>query len=304
MNDFTQNLRHGLRLLARSPAFTATVVLIAALGIGATTAIFTMVQHVLLRGLPYPAAERITMRWDDDGGRTDPTPTPGRHQHPVSYLDFRDWQRQSRGFAAMAAYWQESGNLSGDAGPEETNQTTVSADFFSVMGINTAHGRTFRPEEDELGQAKVAVLSDALWQRRFGGDASVVGRTVRLNDEAVTVVGIMPPGFGFPETGSRQTEIWIPLNLTADYREHRDWSCCKIIGRLAPGVSREQAQAGMDLINGNLVSQFPDIRTGWSIYLVPLHEQTVGKVRPALMVLAGPWSASCFSSSAPMWRAS
>ena len=286
MNTLMQDLRYGLRMLAKSPGFTVVAVLITALGIGASTAIFSVVNGVLLHGLPYPEPERITMIWDNDGGLCG-VQMPGHHRHGGSYLNFRDRREQNQVFAAMALYWQAPSNFTGYGEPEEVAQATVSADFFSVMGVNPAQGRVFTPEEDQLGRGKVVVLSHALWLRLFGGEASVLGKTIFLNHEGFTVVGIMPPDFRFPEIRGQWTDLWVPLNISANFRQNRDWTCCRSIGRLKPGVSAGQAQAEMDVIASNQARQFPKEDEGWSVYLMPLHEETVGDVRPALLVLAG-----------------
>lgn len=286
MNTIGQDLRYGLRMLTKRPGFTFVAILITALGIGASTAIFSVVNGVLLHNLPYPEPGRITMIWDDDDGLCGVQMT-GHHRHGGSYLNFIDRQNQNQAFAAMAIYWQARSNLTGYGEPEEVAGATVSADFFRVMGISPVQGRIFTPEEDQLGRGKVVLLSYALWQRRFGGEENVVGKTIYLNNEGFTIVGIMPPGFRFLEIRGQWTDLWVPLNISANMRQNRDWSCCRSIGRLKPGTSVQQAQAEMEVISRNLADQFPKEDKGWSVYLASLHEQTVGDARTALLVLTG-----------------
>src|SRR2546422_176777 len=274
MGTLLQDLRYGLRMLAKSPGFTAVAVLTLALGIGANTAIFSVIDAVLLNRMPYPNADRLVMVWEQNPGR-------GWFRNIVSAANFVDWRRLNRVFTGMAAVDEGSYDVSGTGEPLEVRGEQVSADFFSVLGVQAALGRTFTPEEDQPGGARVAVLSNRLWKERYGGDPALVGHEIIINRSRSTVIGVLPPGFYFPPWGDK-ADLWVAgLDLR---RPERTWHEYRSIARLKPRVTMAQAQAEMDTIARGLEKQYPE-QKGWGVQLVNLHEQVVGDTRPALLVL-------------------
>src|SRR6476469_10755424 len=192
------DLRYALRKLAKAPAFAAIAILTVALGIGANTAIFSLVNGVLLRPLPFPESERIIYFEGKN-------PPAGITDSNISYLDFTDWSKQTDLFASTAAYWTASANLGADgAEPERVPRAGVTTGFFNVLGVQPFLGRAFLPEDDKPGTITAAIISHGLWKRRFGSDPAIVGKQVQISSRPITVVGVMPPGFEYPE----QTQIW------------------------------------------------------------------------------------------------
>ncbi len=274
MGTFIQDLRYGLRMLAKNPGFTVVAVLTLALGIGANTAIFSVIDAVLLNRMPYPDAGRLVMVWEQNPGR-------GWFRNVVSAANFADWRRQNHVFTQMAAIDEGTYDVSGKGDPVEVYGEQVSADFFSVLGVDVARGRAFSQEEDRPDGARVVVLSDGLWKERYGGDPSLLGRTINISRIPYTVIGVMPPDFYFPPWGDR-AELWI---AGLDLRQpERTWHNYRSIARLKDGVTMAQAQAEMDTIARRLENQYPD-QKGWGVQLLNLHEQVVGDTRPALLVL-------------------
>ncbi|MHC4696218.1 MAG: ABC transporter permease [Planctomycetota bacterium] len=276
MNNFIQDLRYAFRMLLIRPGFTAVVVLTLALGIGANTAIFSVVNAVLLLPLPYSDPDQLTMIWQSNPGS-------GLGRSTVSPPNFIDWRNQSKSFQGMSVFRFEAFNLSGRDEPERLIGTRASASLFSVLGAETLLGRTFRPEDDQRGADPVVVLSHALWERRFGSDQALVGRTLTLSNVPHTVVGITLPGFAFP----RRSELWVPYIFTEDELTQRGSVYLQVIGRLRPGVALRTAQAEMDAIAGRLERAYPESNTGWGVSLVRLHEQMVSGARPTLLALFG-----------------
>src|ERR1051325_7326358 len=215
-----QDLKFGTRTLVKSPAFTAVAVAVLALGVGANTAIFSVVNAVLLRPLPFPGAERIV---DFQGVN----PSKGITESNLSAPDFEDWRAEQRSFEALALYTSFNVNMTGGDEPERVPATAVSADFFRVMGVSAARGRALTAEDTELGRDPVAVISHGLWVRRFGADPSVVGRRVEISGRSREIVGIMPKGFDFPQ----HSEVWYPLPLDTA-KQPRDNRSFQVIGRL------------------------------------------------------------------------
>lgn len=287
MNTLWQDLRFSARMLWKSRAFTLIAIVALALGIGANTAIFSVVNAVLLRPLPFPESERLMMVWER-------RPRQNRDSNPVAPADFIDWQNQNQVFASMAAYSGSAFNLTETgAEPEQIVGQMVTPGFFQTLGARAAIGRALSPEADRPGGDRAVVLSHRLWQRRFGGDARVVGRTVTLNDQSFTVVGVMPPDFNYPETDS---ELWaasrravpdIALAGNPDPETLRSLHYLNVIARLKPGVTREQAHAEMETIAARLEQEHPTENNGHTARVVSLHEQLVGDVRPALLILLG-----------------
>jgi putative ABC transport system permease protein len=274
METLFQDLRYSFRMLAKKPAFTAIVVFVMALGIGATTAIFSVVNAIVLRPLPYQNPDRLVMVWMDNrklGIDQD------WHSYP-NYLDYRD---HNQTFETIAAFNNRSFNLTGIGEPERVLAVWSTANLFPLLGVAPAHGRTFNEEEETPGKDRVAVISDGLWKRRFGGDPGILNQPIQLNEQSVQVIGIMPPGFHFPQ---KDTEMWVPIALNERQRAARNSISYKAIGQLKPGVTLAQARADMSAIAASLVERFPD-QAGYGANLVALHEQVVGNVRVALWVM-------------------
>ncbi|MGH9834557.1 MAG: ABC transporter permease [Blastocatellia bacterium] len=276
MQTLWQDLRYGARMLSKNPGFALVAVIALALGIGANTAIFSVVNGVLLRPLPYPQPEQLAMVWLDNRRQN-------IREDITSYPNFVDWRDQNKTFQGMAAVRNINVSLTGAGEPEELRGATVSANFFQLMGVAPAQGRGFTIDEEQPGKDKVVVLSYGLWQRRFGGDPGILNQTISLSGEPHTVIGIMPPSFAFPS----KVAIWGPLAPNERARAARGSFWLPVIGRFKPGVTRQQAQADMNVIGGQLERQYPDINAGYGVNVVPLHEQIVGDLKPALLVLLG-----------------
>ncbi len=256
-----QDLRYGLRMLAKSPGFTAVAVLTLALGIGANTAIFTYVNAILLRPLPIDDPDRMVFLWATN-------PSQGLNRNLVSAPDFADWRHRNRAFEDLTALFGATHNLTGVDEPVRVSSYRVSASFFPLLGVKPALGRTFLPEEERPGWRRVVVLSHGLWQRRFGADTGVIGQTIKLDGEAYTVIGVMPPDFQF----LGQADLWTPLALDAG-RSDRSRRFLLVMGRLKPGVTIEQARAEMEAIAGRLGQEYPETNAGWGVNPVPLREE-------------------------------
>ncbi len=279
MTTLLQDLRYATRMLAKNPGFTMVAVLTLALGIGANTAIFSVVNAVLLKPLPYQDAGRMVMVWEQN-------PERGWYRNIVSAANFLDWRKQNDLFTQIAAADpQKSFNLAGTGRPEEVWGEQVTTNLFTLLGVKPFKGRDFLPEEDRPGGPRVVILSHGLWMRRYGGDAALVGKQISLNNESYTVVGIMPAGFYFPPFWREWAgELWVPgLNLSNPERTAHQYLA---VARMKPGVSMSQAQAEMDTIARRIVQQAPDDK-GWGVGLVGLREQAVGETRRPLLVLFG-----------------
>jgi putative ABC transport system permease protein len=277
LDTIWQDIRYSLRILLKNPGFTGIVVIALAIGIGANSAIFSVVNSVLLRPLRYDDPSRLVMVWMDN---TRMHVEQDIHSYP-NYVDYRD---RNESFDDLAAYYGISVNFVGSGEPERVIGTRASANLFGILGVSPYTGRSFLPEEDEPGKDKVVVIGYDLWQRRFGGDTSVIGQAVTMSDVPRTIVGVMPPGFRFP---SKDAEFWVPLAPEQEEKEARGAFGYWVIGRLKPGVTLEHARVDMSAIAASLVQQYPQIMEGFGVNLVPLHEQVVGKVRPMLLILLG-----------------
>lgn len=275
LNTLIADLRYAARLLKQSPAFTAIAVLTLALGIGATTALFSVVNGVLLNPLAYPHSDRLVVMY----GRI-----AGLDSAVVEYPNFLDWQRDSRSFASMAAYRNEDYNFIGNGEGERLSGYMVSASFFETLGALPALGRTFRVDDDQIGAAPVVVLSGGFWKRKFGSSPEVIGRPIILNGTAYTIVGVMPDTFSLY---GNMRDIYTPIGQWNDpsFRDRRISVGAHTIGRLVPGVTIAQAQAEMEEIARNLAVAFPEADAGHTIKLVSMKEDLVGKVEPLLLVL-------------------
>ncbi len=288
MNAFWQDLRYGARMLLKNPGFALIAVLTLALSIGANTAIFSVVNAVLLRPLPFPHPEQLFTLWERN-------PKLGYEQNPPAAGNYVDWRAQNRVFAEMAIYNSRKFTLAQADQPERLAGAAVSASLFDVLGISPLLGRAFLPAEEQAGREQVALIGHSLWQRRFGADPHLVGKTIVLDSRNYTVVGVMPEGFQFPGgTGSFQryappppAELWVPLALTADDLNQRSAHFLSAIGRLKPGISLAQAGAEMNTIQHRLEQQYPTQFFGSHVKLVPLSEQASGAVRRSLLVLWG-----------------
>ncbi|MDQ3119688.1 MAG: ABC transporter permease [Verrucomicrobiota bacterium] len=282
MSTFITDLRYAVRMLLKSPGFTLIAVVALALGIGANTAIFSVVNAVLLRPLPYKAPEELVWLWGTN-------PQNDIKQETASYPDFNDWRQQAQSFNGMAGFASSAPILGGTEGePERLRAGVAIGDLFSVLGVEPALGRKFLPEENEEGKHRVVLLSHALWQRRFGGDPGIVSRQVMINNNQHTIVGVLPAAFQDPLPGEAQRlEMWLPLSVTANMKQARRGDFLNVVARLKPGTTRQQAEAEMTGITAQLEKQYPNTNTGWGIIVQSMHETITGDVRPALLVLLG-----------------
>ena len=273
------DLLYAVRGLRKKPLFTAAAVLTLALGIGANSAIFTVVSAVLLRPLPYPAPDRLMMLWTHN-------PRQGYNKDVSAYPNFDDWRRQSASFEGVSAYFGATFTLTQAGDPAQIVGAIVTPGFFETLGVMPALGRTFGAREGAPGGERVAILSHGLWQTRFGGDPAIVGRTVLLNSVSHEVLGVMPASFAHPETAV----VWTPLapsERLASLMQSRSAYWLQVVGRLKPGIDRRAAQSEMDTIAAALERQYPEANAGIGVRLVPMHEEIVGDVRQPLLILFG-----------------
>ncbi|MGB7924280.1 MAG: ABC transporter permease, partial [Pyrinomonadaceae bacterium] len=275
MRTLLQDLRYGFRMLVRAPGFTVVAIFALALGIGANTAIFSVVNAVLLRPLPFKDPDNLVWAQASDLK----TGEMGGKISPPDFLDFRE---QNRVFEHFAALHYTSFTLTGEgAEPERLVGARVSADFFETLGIAPVHGRSFLAEEERDGSNRVAVVSYGLWQRRFGSDPNLVGKTVDLNGQNILVVGIMPAGFQFPS----EVEVWSPVGFGGKETTLRRTHFLDGVGRLKQGVTIEQAQADITAVARRLEQQYPETNTDYGMGLTRLPEHLVGDMRRTLLVL-------------------
>jgi putative ABC transport system permease protein len=278
METLLRDVRYGVRSLLKRPGFTAIALIALALGIGANTAIFSLVNAVLLRPLPFAEPDRLVWVWGNIRG--------GGTRASVSPLDFLDYRQQNTTFEEFAASFAVPLplNLTGDGEPERLQAGAVTGNYFQALGAKPALGRTFLLENEKPGNDQVAVLSYALWQKRFGGNPDIVNNTVTLDGKTFHVLGVMPQDFSFPQSA----ELWVPLNFDAEPgMKQRKAHFLRPIGKLKPGVTMAQAQADTDAVARRLEEQYPDTNSGWSLRLVSLREQLVGNTRPTLFILFG-----------------
>jgi putative ABC transport system permease protein len=283
MESFGKDLRYGFRMLFKKPGFTAVAVLALALGIGANSAIFSVVNAVLLRPLGYKDPDRLVAI---------------NHNYPklnlkasVSAFGFKTYTEQNHVFENLAAFGGWNVNFTGVDEPERLRGLLVSSSFFPTLGVGTTMGRSFLPEENQEGRERVVVLSDGLWRRKFGSDPAILGKTLTLNDQTFTVVGIMPADFRFGRETGNEFELYAPITFTPQQlsSDALTYEFLSVFARLKPGVTIQQAQADMDTIAANLREQYMPGRdaSGWGLTLQPVHELLVGDVRRALLVLLG-----------------
>ena len=270
-----QDIRYAVRKLSRTPGFTAIAAFTLALAIGATTAIFSVIDGVLLKPLPFREPERVVRVTNlRDGNRM-----------VSSVPDFLDIRTQSRSFSSLAAFDNQAVNLTGGSEPERIQAARVGATFWTLLGVTPPIGRGFAPNEDSQSAGRAVVLSDGLWKRRFGGDSRIVGKTIALDGNSYTVIGVAPERFSFPD----RPDVWIPLVFSSDdvNPEGRGSHWMGIMGRLAPNVTVAQATSEVATITRRLEQQYPESNTGMSGAVIPMQEYMVGDVRPALYVMLG-----------------
>jgi putative ABC transport system permease protein len=274
MNTLWQDLRYGIRLLARKPLFTSIVVLTLALGIGATTAIFSVVNSVLLRPLPFRDPERIVTVWQNNI-------KAGVERDKVSPANFLDWRDRNQAFEAMASSEPFGFDLAGDGEPERIKGWLVSGGFFRILGVGALHGRTFVPEEESQASGQPVVISHAFWERRFGSEKNVVGQKLLLSGQPYTVVGVMPPQFRFPD----DRDVWAPKVFNEGDKQRRGANNLHVIARLKDGAAVNDAQHEMSSIAASLAQEYPQTNREMGATVVSLPEHVIGRVRPALLVL-------------------
>jgi predicted permease len=274
MDSVVKDLKFAARSFLKRPGFVVIAVLTLALGIGGSTAIFTVVNAALLRGLPYKSPDRLYHLWEK-------TPKEEFSKREFSYPDYQDYQ-QNNVFEGLAAYTGGAVLLSGNGEPESVGGPRVSANFFSVLGVDPIVGRTFQPGEDQQGGPKVTVLTYGLWQRRFGGNRNVVGQALTINGDSYTIIGVLPQSFQF---ALRRADLFTPYQPTQNQLTRRFLHSTNLIGRLKPGVDAAQAQSELGVIASRIEKDFNDSHAGTTMRIVPLQEEVIGNVRPILLVL-------------------
>ena len=280
METIIQDIRYGFRLMVRRPTFTIIAVATLALGIGANTAIFSVVNAVLMRTLPYQEPERLVALWETSA-------QPGQEvndRNEVAMGNFLDWRAQVDAFDEIAALTYSNVNLTGVAEPERIQGAVVTTNLFSTLGVQPAIGHAFVAEDEKPDSQRTVIVSHGLWQHRFGSDPEFIGKTLTLNGNPVVVVGIMPPAFDLEFPITRQVDMWMPMRIAASNSD-RQSHYLYVLGRLKRGVTLEQAQAGMNVLASQLQQQYPKTNSGRGANIVSLHQQLVGKVQPYLRLL-------------------
>jgi predicted permease len=273
MESLRQDVVYAVRMGLKSPVLTVMAVFAMALGIGANTAIFSIVNAILLKPLPYPDAERLVRVWETE---------PELEKAPIAPADFLDWRQQNHSFEQLAAFRSQSFNFSGDGEPERIRGTRVSANFFSLLGIQPVLGRSFTEDEDQPGRNKVLVLTDELWRRRFGSDPNIVGKTTLVNDQSYMIVGVTPRGATFP---TKQAEVFTPNAFNDAERKTRRTHYISAVARLKPNVTLAQAQSDMSGIAGRLAQQYAASNSNVGVKLVSLKEEVIGNVERLLLIM-------------------
>jgi putative ABC transport system permease protein len=283
MQTLLQDLRYGARMLVKTPGVTLVAIIALTLGIGANTALFSVVNAVLLRSLPYADGERLAIVWEHRKSGA------GNPQNVINLGNFFDWKEQNSVFADMAAFFDRNVNLTSDGEPEEVPAQIATTNLFSVLGVNAVQGRTFGADDGKPGQPNVVVISYNLWQRRFGG-GEVIGRSITLNNQQNTIIGVLPPETGwYVQKGSmvnKPAEIWSPWQVSNELRQ-RKGRFARAVARLKPGVTPAQAQNEMNIIGARLEQKYPEFNTKWGVNVVPLRTQLTGEIRRPLLVLLG-----------------
>jgi predicted permease len=276
MISFWQDVRYGLRVLAKNPGFTAIAILTLALGIGANTALFSVVNGVLLNPLPFPNPDELVAVY---------AKSPTFQESSIAYPNFLDWQKDNHSFASLSAFRSDDFNMTGAGEPQRVHTHMISAEFFTALGMPPLLGRAFRPEEDKAGAGPVAILSDGLWNRKFGSAQDVLGKNITLNGKAYTIIGVAPGHI----TGLSNSDIFVPIGQWNDpsFLDRRISMGTNSIGRLKPGVTIEQARVEMNRIAENLAAAYPEADKGMGVSLIPLKTDVVGDVKGILLVLLG-----------------
>ena len=278
MGTFVQDVKYAVRMLVKNPGFALIAILTLALGIGANTALFSVVNGVLLNPLPFASPSRLAaIHWK----------TPQFEQASITYLNFLDWQRDNRTFEAMAAYREMDFSLTGYGDPQRLHGQQISADFFPILGVQPILGRMIRREEDQVGAAPVALLGEGFWKSKFASSPEVIGKSLTLNDTAYTVVGVITGRT--PMFDPTVMDVYVPIGQWADptFRDRKIGMGTQSVGRLKSGVTFQQAGADMDSVARNLAATYPDADKGTGITLKPLKQDIVGDVQPALLILLG-----------------
>ncbi|HLZ43686.1 MAG TPA: ABC transporter permease [Candidatus Sulfotelmatobacter sp.] len=280
MTALVQDIRYALRMLAQSPGFTAIAILTLALGIGANTALFSVVNGVLLNPLPYPQPDRLVALYSR---------TSTFAQSSISYPNFLDWQRNNRSLAAIAAYRSDDFNLTGAGEPERVRAEMISADFFSILGVTPLIGRDFNAQDDHAGGAPVVILSEGFWKRKLGGSAQILGQPLTLNGTPYTVVGIIPANFFFMGNNFRLSDAYVPIGQWTDptFLDRRVGMGMDAVARLKPGATLSQARSDLDNVAKALAKEYPEADKDSGVNVVPLKQDMVGDVAPLLYVLFG-----------------
>ena len=263
-------MRYGFRQLRLNPGFASIAILTLALGIGANTALFSVVRNVILKPLPFRDPERLARVWMDNRRLQ-------MREDWASYLNYVDYKRLSTSFESMAAFTEPTVNVISDGEPERVRGANAEAELFEVLGAKPLVGRVFTKDEEKAGKNDVAVIAYGLWQRRFGG-ADAVGKSLDFDGRRVTVIGVMPKGFAFP---MKTTEFWSPLVVSEQARQARVGYFLQMVARLKPGVMPEQAQTQMDVVARQLEQQYPDANAGYGVYVNPLENHVAGNVEDA-----------------------
>src|SRR5215831_13649777 len=270
MVNMMKDVQVALRSLRQRPGFAAVIVITMALGIGANTAIFSVISGVLLKSLPYREPDRIMFVLEKNESRSKGLLT-------MSSLNYRDLRDQSHSFQVMAGRRQFAASLTSGDKPERILGELATSGYFDVLGSTPLLGRAFSPDDEKLGAAPVAIISDGLWKRRFGADPSIIGQSLRMDGKSVTIIGVMADY-------RPAIEFWAPLMIKYEGAD-RDFHDTAVVGRLAPGASVAQAQAELSSIAARLAEQYPEFNTGWDVAVVPMHDQIVSNIRPALLIL-------------------
>ncbi len=281
MSLLAQDIRFGFRMLFKNPVVTLVAILALTLGIGANTAIFSVVYAVMLGSLPYSNADQIVVVWEK---------RPDNDQNTINIGNFSDWKSQNTVFSDMAAFFDYRSQTTGDGPPEEIPSQLATPNLFSLLGVNPIRGRPFTPEDAAEGAPSVAVISYGLWQRRYGGDEGIIGRKITLNNNPVAVIGVMPADFSWHVRKASRTRK--PAELWAPWRFHpnmllRRGRFAMSVARLKPGVTLAQAQSEMNTISARLIQQYPDFNTNWGVNVVPARTQFSGDLRKPVMILLG-----------------
>lgn len=281
MATLIQDLRYALRMLAKNPGFTAVAIMTLALGIGASTAFFSVFNGVLLNPLPHPHPDQLTAIYEN---------TPGFAKAPVNYLNFLDWQRDTQTFSSISMYRNQDYNVTGMGEAERLGGYMISAGFFSTLGVNPILGRLFGKDDDLPGAGPVVILGGGLWERKFGSSPEVIGKSITLNGASYTIVGVIPASFTFY---GQARDVYTPIGQWNDpsFRDRRIDMSAHVVGRLKPGVTLPQAQAEMDGVARNLAATYPEADKNVGITLISMKQDIVGNVRPVLLVLL---AAVCF----------